>query len=501
MQASGKVEERLGNITGARSLYGESLRLEPSAPTLVSFALLELNNPRQEQANFTYVRDLFEEALILDPRHGAAYNAYGNAEYEAGNIVEARRVFQRGLQANCSDIASLYHGFGKVELSLGNVEKARDILEIGLNEVRSKGVATDSTNRDRTKFLSHTLGMLELNLNRPTTALETFQEGIERCGNSSRLLLGAALSEMKLGKDDAARELFEKSVLSDERHAQAWQAWGVMETKAGNFKTASALFQCGIRNVPSYGPLWHGFALLEQKKDEIHNARVLYASGLQKAPRSVALYQGWALLELRQGNYIDARKLIAEALTRNKKNGHCWLVAAGIEEESGNGGLVSLILRRGIECAPNDAELYRKLGDYLVGKGKVEDAREVFEKGMELNPMYAPLYHSLAELEARVFNLEALSKLNRRAAELFHTNALEPPKYSSEAFATKIRAKRTRAIPEGIAVLAEKIVEEFDDGRLLSIDDIGKVDPSVALESLSGSLMEDEFVGDLLQDD
>jgi Tfp pilus assembly protein PilF len=98
---------------------------------------------------------------------------------------------------------------------------------------------------------------------------------------------------------------------------------------------------------------------------------------LKRAPRYLPLYHGWALLELREGNHQSARRLISEALTRNKQNGFGWLVAAEIEEEAGNGGLVNLLLRRGIECAPNDAELYRKLGEHLVSKGKIDDVRIV----------------------------------------------------------------------------------------------------------------------------
>lgn len=488
----------MGNYSAARRLYGESLRLEPSAPTLVAYAMLEFRHPESGTVDFARVRGLFEEALLLDPRHGPAYNAYGNVEYQIGNIDEARAVFERGVRADCSDVGSLYHGYGKLELSLGNVDDARSILETGLTQVRAKDVGSDSTHRERAKFLSHTLGMLELNSNRPVIALDIFKDGIQRCGNSSRLLLGAALSEMRLGKDDAARALFERSVVSDKKHAQAWQAWGVMETKAGNFKTASTLFQCGIRNAPSHGALWHGYASLELKKGNIHNARVLYAAGLQKAPNHVPLYQGWALLELREGNHQDARKLIAEALTRNKKNGSGWLIAAQIEEEAGNGGLVSLILRRGIECAPNDPELYRRLGEYLVQKGHYNDAREVFEQGMDFNPLHAPLYHSLAELEARVCNVEGLSKLNQRAASLFNGNVLDPPKMSTHAFATKIRAKRSGSLPKGIAALADKIVDSEDDGFLLQVESLDKIDPSSALESLTATFLEDEFVGGLM---
>lgn len=455
--AAGNVEERVGNYTQARDLYMESLRLEPSAPTLVAFALLELKHPQYPSttttettidnklikvANFTLIRGLFEEALMLDPRNGPAYNAYGNAEARRGNIDEARAVFERGTQANCSDAASIYHGYGMLEISMGNVEKARSILYKGLESVREHqdAISSDNPNRDRAAFLSHTLGMLELNSNRASSALTIFQEGIERCGNSSQLLLGAALSEVRLGKDEAARSLFERSVYANKKHAQAWQAWGVMETKAGHFTRASALFQKGIRNAPWHGSLWHGYASLEVRRDNIANARTLFTGGLKKAKnRHDTLYQGWATLEMREGNLEKARKLISEALTRNKQNGRGWIIAAQIEEEDGHDGLALLMLRRGIECDPDNAELYRKLGDHLLRKGKINDAREAYEKGIETNPMYAALYHSLAELEARICNLEALARLNKRTNELFNNNAMEPSPRSYEALETKLK--------------------------------------------------------------
>jgi len=456
--AAGKVEERLGNYTQARDMYMESLRLEPSAPTLVAFALLELKYPQYptttstettidkkhvlKVANFTLIRGLFEEALLLDPRNGPAYNAYGNAEARRGNLEEARSVFDRGTQANCFDAASIYHGYGMLEISSGNVGKARAILYEGLGKVRQlqDTISSDNPNRDRAAFLSHTLGMLELNSNKPADALTIFQEGLERCGNSSQLLLGAALSEMRLGKEDAARALFQRSVMADGKHAQAWQAWGIMETKAGHFNQASILFQKGIKKAPRHGSLWHGYALLEMRRDNISNARTLFTGGLQKAKnRHDALYQGWATLEMREGNYEKARKLISEALTRNKQNGRGWIIAAEVEEEDGNEGLADLLLRRGIECDPESGALYQKLGGRLLGKGKIDDARDVYEEGIESNPLYAPLYHSLAELEAMICNLDALAKLNKRTNELFNNNAMEPAPRMDEALESKLR--------------------------------------------------------------
>lgn len=259
LQAAGKVEERVGNFTGARDLYGESLSLAPSAPALIAYALLELNQPAENSSNYTKVQRLFEEALLLDPRHGPVYNAFGNMELKRGNIERARQIYQNGVFANCRDVASVYHGLAMLELSMGNVETARLVLIKGLKEVKINDGMMDNSRRKRSQFLTHTLGMLELNSNRAAEAKIIFESGLERHVNSSQLLLGAALAEVKLGNEDAARALFERSVNVDQKHAHAWQSWGVMEMRAGNYKVAKTLFQCGLKNDQEHGALWQAY--------------------------------------------------------------------------------------------------------------------------------------------------------------------------------------------------------------------------------------------------
>ena len=107
------------------------------------------------------------------------------------------------------------------------------------------------------------------------------------------------------------------------------------------------------------------------------NARLLFAAGIQKCPKHVPLYQAWASLEMRDGDIITAKRLIGEALTRDKRNGSGWLVAAKIEEKMKNHGLVGLILRRGIECAPLDTDLYAALADHEISRGRINSVRSL----------------------------------------------------------------------------------------------------------------------------
>ena len=199
----------------------------------------------------------------------------------------------------------------------------------------------------------------------------------------------------------------------------------------------------------------------------------------------IPLYQGWACLELRGGNYDGAKILAGEALTRDKQQGLGWLVSARIEEKQENDGLAAMILHRGLECAPNDASLYCALGELEVRRGRIDEARAVLEKGLSIDPLHAPLYHSLAELEARVFNLDGLAKLNKRAAEVFNSNALVPPPASAQAWGTKIKmaaSSTSKTLPEGVAALAADVGLEEDLDFESSLSD---VDPETMIEGLA----------------
>lgn len=474
LQAAGKVEERAGKLEKAEEFYKKSIDLQTSARSLLALAMIEIKksqkspnskDPRVHSPalHLSNAVDLFEKAIAVDPRHGAVYNAYGTLLLRRGRTDVAREIFARAVAANCTDITSVYHGYAKVELSEGNIDAARTILREGLRRTNLSDESISSSRTDRKPFLSHALGMLELNSHRVADAQEVFYEAIERFGNNSQLLLGAGLCEVRLGKDVAARGLLERSVYADRRHAHAWQVWGVMEGRAGNFRAAKTLFEGGIKYCPEHGALWQAYATMESRLGNFDVAARLFATGIEKCSNHVPLYQAWACLELRGGNFAAAKKLILESLNRNKSQGATWLVAAKIEEKQDNLKGMESLLRQGLEHDPNHAPLYCNLANHLVQVGKYDEGRQLLETGLKIDPLHAPLYHSLAELEASVFNLEGLAVLNRRAAAVFNNNALEPPPESSAAWGNKIKMKKImsershRKLPKKVAAVAREL--------------------------------------------
>ena len=282
LQAAGNIEDRLGNIESARDLYGASLSIEPSAPTLIAYALLELRSPIDAKvSNITMVRKLFEEALLIDPKHGPAYNAFGNLERRQGNVEYARQIYENGIKANCTDAPSVYHGLAKLHLSLGEIEEARNVLSRGLALFKPVDDNTLVQRNENVAFLAHTLAMIDLNVNNNAKhAKDVVQQGLWHCRNSPQLLLAMALCESRLGNDLGARDMFERSLMADQTHAQAWQAFGVMEMRAGNFRSAKLLFECGLKNSPTHGALWQAYGEYSRVKVWSHFFTLCNASNI-----------------------------------------------------------------------------------------------------------------------------------------------------------------------------------------------------------------------------
>lgn len=114
--------------------------------------------------------------------------------------------------------------------------------------------------------------------------------------------------------------------------------------------------------------------------------------------------------------------------------------------------------------------------------------------------MHAPLYHSLAELEARVCNIQGLAELNKRAAQIFNNNALEPSPISMNLLWNKLRknAQSKKKMPNNINALAHQF-DTYNVGEQLDVEEaINDMDPDVVIDKMA-QLEDDNVAAVFLQ--
>jgi tetratricopeptide (TPR) repeat protein len=435
LQTLGTLEERCGNVARAKELFAASIRIRPTAPAFVAWALVE-----EKEGNKVETVNLFEQALLTDALHGAAYNAYGMMEARRGELDRARAVYERGLKVYAS--ASVWHGYGQLELKLGrNPDRARELFQCGVAQTR-----------EDTAFIWHSWGMLELSRRSPLEARRVFLDALKRYPRNSRVLVGAALAHAAAytnapSDEHAARDYFKRAVAADPAHAHAWQTWGVFELRRGRRDAADALFRRGLRLCPTHGALWQAWGVLETANGNFERARQLFARGAAACPSHVHLYQAWACMEVRSGNVDRARELLDHALESDPCHGPVWNAYGLLEARHGTLAKARQNFLTGITRAPNHAPLYRTYGQTEARLGNYDRAREMFREGLKRDPWHAPLYHALAEFEAMIGNIGALAELKTEAEKYF----------GSEADAT-------RAIHDGQENLDTDVGDTSDDG-------------------------------------
>eukprot|EP00900_Chrysochromulina_parva_P012275 jgi/Chrpa1/21048/Chrysochromulina_OHIO_Genome00009061-RA len=422
LQTLGTLQQRAGDLDGARASFSQSLAILPHAPTFVAYALLEASLGNIERA-----RELFALGAAADPTHGPLHSARAKVEAAHGGPESAREVLREAVARFPS--ATLWHGWGKLEERQGNLEHAAELYGKG---------ARASKGNDDPSYLWHSLGSVLLQQRRLPEALAAFENGLSRRPCSSLLLLGVAIVHGQMGAFDEGRSFFLRAVQADPSHAHAWQAWGVMEARLGHADVARDLYQRGLRRCPDHGALWQASAKLEAETGHPERARRLFRQGAERCPSHAPLLTAWAYYEMHQGKLARAQELLLQAETLDPHAGETFHVLSLLRLKNGKPREARAAVERGLEVAPTHAPLYRVLGAMQDVAGEVELARSSFKEGLRLNPGYAQLYHAWARLEGRLGNWDALSDLNKRAKAAFPS-----PVVDEKPFAPSTREEYT----------------------------------------------------------
>jgi len=467
--ALGRIWERKDREK-ALTFYKESLLMGSGVEGLVKCAKLS----KGESSKISY----YSRALELGLNDGSVYNAYGNYLTRKGRVKEAGEIYKKGLRVCTRDRQSLYHGHAKLLIKEGKMDEAKNILEVGIKE-RKEEIAKDVVEGRMVPsrgeaFLRHTLGMLLLKEGEVVKAKKVFEEGLleEGVGGAarSRLELGAALCSVRLGDEEQSRSYFDKSITSDPMHGHAWQAWSIMEIKADNLAVAKTLVECGLKNCPEHGALWQVYASLVNRQGNAGQAKRILVRGIERCRNHTPLYVEYAMLAIKgeedeKGGGLEiARKLLKSAM-KIDPNGNVWCAAFRVEEIGGTADSCRKILEDGLESTKGQGgkdrvKLLQVSGDFYTKYGRYDRARELFSEGLSLNDADPKIFHSWAQMEAMLFNLDGLNELNKRAVKIFSADALKPR--VTDLSSQKQRRKNVKKLPPRLVKIRKRYGGDID---------------------------------------
>lgn len=252
-----RFEERHKQWNKARDLLREGLQKygKQCAKLLHAWGTLE-----SHAGNYERSRQLFLSTLgcpgVSGPLVAPTYQAWALAEKKARNVAEARRLFQKGAEANPKHIY-IWQAWGIMEQRCKNFDAAR----------------------------------------------EYFRKGLEADPTSAPTWNAWARLEAERGEIDEARRLYQRATEADCRHAQSLQAWAVLEGKQGDFERARVLFKRAVAADPTCAPAWQAWGCMEEGAGNFEAARDLFQKGVDADPKHIAVWQAWSNMEERLGHW------------------------------------------------------------------------------------------------------------------------------------------------------------------------------------------------------
>ncbi|MBJ35425.1 MAG: hypothetical protein CMB62_02260 [Euryarchaeota archaeon] len=333
--------QRLSRYEEAIGAYATSLDLEPrNAPAWNNRGFANFNINRWNEALRCY-----DESMKSDPTYAVAWYNYGYTLQLSGRLNDSKDYYQRAVELDPNDkiawnnLANVHYNQGLYERSIELYKESLKLDEEYVIAVNNIGNALDHLHRYEESIYYHekaieldstfhyawmAKGRALTRLNRPEEGLEFIETSIElESGDPDyHEALGRCFQELKLY--DKARQIINLGLSVDGQHVPCWVALGDINMEIGNTLQAMQCFDEAVRaqDVLSRNRM--------RDLDWIEKGRILQNAGV--------VHEGFR-------QYINA-----------------------------------------ISVAPGTGRPYFRNAQVLIDFNKLTEARELIDKGLEIDP-------------------------------------------------------------------------------------------------------------------
>jgi putative PEP-CTERM system TPR-repeat lipoprotein len=366
-----------GNFDRGMEAFDRAIALNPNlVDAQLKKGVFNLTRGKVEQAE-----DQLEEVVRLAPELLNSRILLAVSYLKRQNFKDAIALLRDGLQGRPED-AVLHNYLAAALLGQGQTEN-------GLAElVKAKQCKPD--------YLAPYVNLANYQLSkaRPEKAAAEYLDFLKvDPGNLRALLSLAALQELQGDKKGVVETLARAAATGE---VEGFRAQALYRARNGQQEEAMASLDAGLERYPGNA------ALLELKADVLlQQGKPAEALMTLRNLAEVAPARGLPLLVatlVRENRLDEAEEIARREIDRSASESRGYLLLAGIYKEKKEFDKGVEILEQGLKKVGDKTILQMARADILSVSGRVERAREVYEKINRENPGYIPATFSLAAI-------------------------------------------------------------------------------------------------------
>jgi putative PEP-CTERM system TPR-repeat lipoprotein len=262
------------------------------------------------------------------------------------------------------------------------------------------------------------LGLARLSAGQQAAGFEALEQAAERDLASTRADLALVTARLRAGQFDRALVAVERMIRKDPRAPLAHNLHGTVLLGRGDVPGARAAFDRALAIDPAFFAAAANQSQLDLRAGQPDQARGRFETVLAKDPRNVPALGALARLATQAGRHDEASTLLRRASEADPTALEPALALAADRLKAGRPEQALVPLRGAAVRHGSDPRLLDLLSEALLRTDQAQQALEVLERRVRLDPRSASLQVQLGAVRAVAGDVEGAIAALRAAGEL-----------------------------------------------------------------------------------
>ncbi len=333
-----------------------------------------------ENNNTKKAIEYYQKAIDLDPQFTDVYNRWGNLLLGEEQYEEAKEKYEKCIEID-SKFKWAYYNLGVLNERVMDTKSAIKHYKKAIHIDPEYQAAYDS--------------LAELLLNR-STVLQARREYSKWTKTTTGKKIGYYYLGRTYEKTEPEKSItyFEKSITEDNNFVAGYNSWGNVLLSLGKSDEAGEKYLKCIQLDPDYKWAYYNLGIVSKNKNDYEKAIQYYQKAIKIDSTYEVAYLNWGDILLDQEDKEKAQAEFEEWSNTDaiKKIGYYFLGRLSKKDDPDK---AIAYYEKARKADPKFVELYNVWGNVLLDKGMLKEAREKYNKCLEIDPNFHLAYSNL----------------------------------------------------------------------------------------------------------